>query len=141
MKKKKRLYKPIFTTRKDFSFIMFLSLLSLLFLYFMTIFLDASKYLEAVISLLFVVIFSSFLFNNKIILEKFYLRVNFGIFTYRIKYKDIKELYVSDNHLSSFTSSYHKVGIKTSRYKSKLFDTFVSPMDREDFIYEVNKRR
>lgn len=92
-------------------------------------------------SLLIVSILFSFLFNNKIVLEQYYIRVNFGIFNYNIKYKSIRYIYISDNHLLSFASSYHKVGIKTLKYKSSLFDIFLSPMDREDFIYEVNKRR
>ena len=139
--RKKRHYKTIFTTRKSFGFLLGLILLIIIFLLLMIINIYESKNLSAVTSLLIVSILMSFLLNNKIVLEQYYIRVNFGIFNYCIKYKDIKDIYISDNNLLSFASSYHKVGIKTLKYKSKLFDTFLSPMDREDFIYEVNKRR
>lgn len=141
MKKKKKLYnKIVFTTRKDFFFIISLIMLIVAFLCFFIILLSLNKYLEAIIALIFLFIFTSFLFNNEILLEKYYIRINFGIFSYCIKYKDIKSLYIVDNHISSLASSVHKVGIKTSKYKSIIFDTFVSPFDREDFIYEVNLR-
>jgi len=140
-KKTKKLYRVVFTTRKDFTYIVLFMILTICFLYFFIIFFDAGKYLEAVVSLLFIATFISFILNNKIILEKYFIRINFGIFSIKIKYNNIRKLYISDNHFIGLASSYHKVGIKTSKYKWRLLDTFVSPMDREDFIYEVNKRR
>lgn len=81
-----------------------------------------------------------FLFNNKIVLEGYFIRIYFGIFIVKIKYKDIKGLYKVKNHLPSFASSSYRVGIKTNSLNMILFDKFISPMDCDDFIYEVKKR-
>lgn len=140
MKKKKKHYRVILTTRKDFSFLLLLILLIGFFLPFFIAFMKFAKYFEAVVALIFIFIFISLLFNNKIILEKYYLRINFGIFTRKIKYKDIKALYIIDNHFMGFVSSYHKVGIKTSNHQSFIFDTFLTPFDREGFIEKVFER-
>ena len=140
MKKKKKLYKITFTTNKSFSF-------NIIFVFFIfvcfslaIVFLEKSHFFESVISIIFSSIFFLFLLNNKIVLEKYFIRIYFGIFIYKIKYKDIKCLYKVNNHLISFASCSRRVGIKINNFKTNLFDIFVSPIDCDDFIYEVNER-
>ena len=140
MKKKKKHYKVKFTTRKNFSFIIILIFLIFASLSSFVIYINEAKYLEAVIAFLLTFVFFSFFFNNEIILEKYFIRISFGIFICKIKYKDIKGLYILDNHFPSLSSSHHKVGIKKNNLKTIIFDTFISPFDREDFIYEVKNR-
>ena len=130
----------VFTTRKSFSFIIFLIFSTFVSLSLMIINIENHKFMEAVIALIMCFILLSFLFNNKIVLQSYFIRVYFGIFLLTIKYKDIKVLYKTDNHLLSLSSSTHKVGIKTNNLKTKFFDIFVSPMDQDDFIYEVKNR-
>lgn len=141
MKKKRKLYNLTFTTRKDEKFIFFIITLITFLLYSCFLLIKFSKYLELCIAILFITLLLSLLLNNKIVLEKYYIRVYYGFFLYKIKYSDIRDIYLDRNHLISLASSHLKVGIKTSKFKGKLFDTFLSPMDREDFIYEVNRRR
>lgn len=136
-----KLIRAKFTTRKDFIFLINIIILSFGFLCFFVFLLMQKMYLPAIVSLLLSVFFILMIFNNEIILEQYYILVKFGIFTYKIKYKKIKDIYLDYNPLGFLSSSHFKVGIKTSKHKSKLFDTFISPMDRADFIYEVNKRR
>ena len=138
---RKKIMRATFTTRKDFTFIINRILLAYGFICFCAFLYVNKMYLSAAISLLLSIFFISFLLNNKIILEQYYISVRFGIFSYKIKYKDIKDIYLDYNIFGFLASSHFKVGIKTSKHKSKLFDTFLSPMDRADFIYEVNKRR
>lgn len=133
-------YKPVFTTRKDFSFLLLIIFLVSLFSYLFIFFIYFQKYYHAIICLLLIYVYLSFIFNNKIILEAYYLRINFGIMSFIIKYKDIKKIYITKTHLISFKTSKYCVGIKTSKFKNKIFDTFISPMDRDDFMYELNKR-
>lgn len=140
MKKKKRHYREIFTTRKDFYFLIAIISLSLFFMSYTIFFFEMKKYMEAVISLILVFVFLSFIFNNKIVLESYYIRIYFGIFAYKIKYKDIKGLYIINHHFISLSSSFHKVGIQKRKHKSFFFDTFISPFDCEDFIETVKEK-
>ena len=130
----------VFTTRKSFSFIIFLIFLIFLLLSLTIINIENYKFFEAVISLIMCLMSISFIFNNKIVLECYFIGIYFGIFLVKIKYKDIKGLYKTDNHLPSLASSNHKVGINTNILEIRLFDIFVSPIDLDDFIYEVKNR-
>ena len=112
----------VFTTRKSFSFIIFLVFFTFLCLSFMIINIVNQKYMESVVVLLIACITISFILNNKIVLESYFIRIYFGIFLVRIKYKDIKSLYITDKHFPSLSSSEHKVGIKTNTLKTKIFD-------------------
>ena len=140
MKKKKKLCRITFTTNKSFSFNAFFIFLIFISLSLFIIFIEKEKFLQSIIFIMIFVNSFFFLFNNKIVLEKYFIRIYFGIFVYKIKYKDIKCLYKINNHLISFASSSRRVGIKTNNYKYKLFDVFVSPVDCDDFIYEVDER-
>lgn len=140
MKKKKKLYRITFTTNKSFSFNMFFVFLIFISLSLFIIFIEKERFTQSIVFIMMFVASLFFLLNNKIVLEKYFIRIYFGIFVYKIKYKDIKCLYKINNHLINFASSSRRVGIKTNKYKTKLFDVFVSPMDCDDFIYEVNGR-
>lgn len=119
---------------------MSLIFLAFLSLSFFSINLSENNYLKAIFWFILIFISLIYLFNNKIVLEKYFIRIYFGIFIINIKYKDIKGLYITDNNLISLSSSCHRVGIKTNNWKTIIFDKFISPMDREDFIFEVNNR-
>lgn len=140
MKKKKKLYSVVFTTRKSFSFYMILIFLIFMCLSLFIIYLKESMFMKSFLAFFIACLSITFLFNNKIVLEGYFIRIYFGIFIIKIKYKDIKGLYKVENHLPSIASSSYRVGIKTNSLSMILFDTFVSPMDRDDFIYEVNRR-
>jgi len=140
MKKKKKRYRITFTTNKSFSFNMILIFLIYISLSLFVIFIEKERFFSSIFSIIVSVISLFYLLNNKIVLENYFIRIYFGIFTYKIKYKDIKCLYKINNHLMSFASSTRRVGIKTNNCKSRLFDIFVSPMDCDDFILEVNER-
>lgn len=140
MKKKKKLYRITFTTNKSFSFNFIFIFLIFVSLSLFLILMEKGKFLESIIFIMIFVLSVFFLLNNKIVLENYFIRIYFGIFIYKIKYNDIKCLYKIDNHLISLASSSKRVGIKTKKCQCKLFDVFVSPMDCDDFIYEVNER-
>lgn len=140
MKKKKKPYRVVFTTRKSFSFIMWLIFFIFLLMSSFIIYLENNEFMKAIVSLILFFVSCSFLFNNKIVLEKYFIRIYFGIFIVNVKYKDIKGLYKTNNHLLSLASSNKRVGIKTNKFETILFDLFVSPMDVDDFIYEVRNR-
>ena len=84
-KKYEEALREYYTTRKDFTFIINRILLAYGFICFCAFLYVNKMYLSAAISLFLSIFFISFLLNNKIILEQYYISVRFGIFSYKIK--------------------------------------------------------
>lgn len=133
-------YKTVFTTRKSFRFLLSCILISWLNFYLFLFYWYSLEYGICTFLLSVIIITLMFLFNNKIILEQYFIRINFGIFSYKVSYRDIKRVYMVESKRLSLSSSIYCVGLKTNDLKTKFFDLLVSPMDRDDFIYELKKR-
>ena len=140
MKTKKKLCRQTFTTRKDFLYLFFLIALITVSLGLSIIFIQQNYYLKGIISILIFIIVGSLLLKNDITLEKYYIKINYGIFYIKVKYKNIKKIEKVENFLPGLSTSTIKVCIKDKKHKSFLFNTYVAPMDRDDFIYEVKRR-
>lgn len=140
MKMKKKLCRQTFTTRKDFIPLFFEIVLLTVFLGLFIIFMQEKDYLRAIIFIILFILLGALLFKNDITLEKYYIKINYGIFYIKVKYKNIKELKKVENYFPGFTTSNIKVCITNKKHKSFLFNTYVAPLDRDDFIFEVKRR-
>ncbi len=74
-------------------------------------------------------------YNTYYELKEEYLLVHFGVLRDKIYYKDITNLEKSRSILSSYALSRDRIAIYT---QGKL-KAFISPLDRENFLYELSK--
>lgn len=82
----------------------------------------------------------SFLFYTYYELRQDYIYIRAGILLYKIKYKNISTLKLSENFLSSAALSRKRIEI---REKNKGFitgTTYISPINREEFLKKFKEK-
>lgn len=94
----------------------------------------------AVIMIMFIIVFIlSITFNTYYEFKKDYLYCKSGIFSEKIKYKDIKNIKKSNNMFSSMALSRDRIEIKTSD-NIFLGLTYISPSNQDEFIEILNSK-
>lgn len=93
----------------------------------------------AIIIILIIAFILSIMFNTYYEFKDDYLYCRSGIFSEKIKYKDIKSIKKSNNMFSSMALSRDRIEIKTSD-NIFLGLTYISPSNQDEFIEMLNKK-
>ncbi len=87
------------------------------------------------ILLAFIIFMGAIWFETSYEIKEDHILVRFGIIREKIYYKDITNLEKSRSILSSYALSRDRVAI----YTHGKIKAYISPMDQENFIYELSK--